>query len=130
MKAIRILFTIGLLSLSGIVTAKVTMADVNRDTNALNANVPDQAAIKRQMDYDWEHYNRPPNVPNGKIDWSQMPAGSQCGSYVMSGGRTKVQVNCQGHNPKNSCPSGFTRRDFGYFEAGGGARMFRWCSKN
>lgn len=71
-----------------------------------------------------------PTTESSNIDWSQMPSGSKCGDYVMTGGKTQVNVKCQGVDVKTRCPSGFTHRNFGYFEAGGGDRRYTWCSKN
>ncbi len=61
---------------------------------------------------------------------SDMPSGSKCGDYVMSGNKTRVNVYCMGQSVRNGCPKGFTHRNFGYFEAGGGERKYVWCTKN
>lgn len=71
-----------------------------------------------------------PDSAISPVDWADMPAGTRCGEYVMSQNQQRALTRCQGHNPRYSCPSGFSRKDFGYFEAGNGSRMYMWCSKN
>jgi len=111
-------------------TARVTMEDVNRDTNALNRTaLLGQDALKAQGDKEWKYFNRTPNT-SGSINWSQMPAGSQCGIYMMTQNALHGYKDCQGYNPSISCPSGFTRAHLGYFEAGKGTRNFSTCMKN
>jgi ElaB/YqjD/DUF883 family membrane-anchored ribosome-binding protein len=67
-------------------------------------------------------YNRP-------TSWQSMPAGTQCGIYMMTGSRVRAYTSCQGYNPRNSCPPGYARSDLGYFEAGGGDRRYATCLK-
>lgn len=62
--------------------------------------------------------------------WASMPPGSHCGIFMQTQGSVKAQSDCDGHNPASSCPTGFTRADLGYFEAGGGARKLATCVKN
>ncbi|MGF1872023.1 hypothetical protein [Photobacterium indicum] len=69
MKTIKLLILMSLLALSGIATAKVTMEDVNRDTEALNANVPDQAALQAKLESDWINFNNPPNEIGNKSSY-------------------------------------------------------------
>jgi type II secretory pathway pseudopilin PulG len=57
------------------------------------------------------------------------PPGSVCGMNVVNNGTQRIQVLCQGHDPKTSCPAGFTQEDFGYYEAGGGSRWAMYCMK-
>lgn len=92
------------------------------------AYASNKQAMAEATAYEKAHQNDA--TPDSSISWQDMPSGTKCGDYVMSGGRAQVQVNCQGHNPRYSCPTGFTKQNFGYFEAGGGDRMYMWCSKN
>ncbi len=109
--------------------AKVTEADLARDmawAASQHTSVP-----QSEIDEQWEDFNKPPNIGgSAKVTWAQMPSGSQCGIYMMSGGSLNGYKQCQGHNPRSSCPSGFSRATLGYFEAGGGDRNFTTCMKN
>ncbi|MCH2533947.1 MAG: prepilin-type N-terminal cleavage/methylation domain-containing protein [Bdellovibrionales bacterium] len=69
-------------------------------------------------------------VGGGGGNWASMPSGAHCGIFMQTQGSIKAQADCDGHNPASSCPTGFTRADLGYFEAGGGARKFATCVKN
>ncbi|WP_318452326.1 hypothetical protein [Photobacterium leiognathi] len=119
------LLTFSLLSCA--VQAKVTVQDALNDAkyyaNAIQG-IPDDIATK-----DWKDNGGLPNKDDSKIDWDEMPAGTRCGTYVMSSGRVHSLTKCQGHNPRYSCPTGFSRQDFGYFEAGDGERHYNWCVK-
>ena len=69
-------------------------------------------------------------VGGGGGNWASMPAGAHCGIFMQTQGSIKAQADCDGYNPAISCPTGFTRADLGYFEAGGGARKYATCVKN
>lgn len=124
----KLLSFIFVLSVSTKVYAKVTDADVDRDMRNLAAQ--NNFVTQAEIDLQWNQYNKPPREDEIKIDWANMPSGTRCGNYVMSGGRVQAQTLCQGHNPRYSCPNGFKREDFGYFEAGRGDRYYNWCTKN
>jgi hypothetical protein len=59
----------------------------------------------------------------GATTWQQ---GMHCGVYT-SGVAASVTVLCQGHNPKNSCPSGFVQAGGDYQSPGN--RLFYTCVK-
>lgn len=68
--------------------------------------------------------------PKVEIYWDEMPVGSPCGMFMMTGGNVSGrQINCQGHDPRTSCPAGYLRADLGYFEAGNGSRKLAMCVK-
>lgn len=118
------LLTLSLLSCTA--HAKVTVQDALNDAkyyaNAVSG-ISEADALA-----DWQKHGKLPN-DDGKIDWDKMPAGTRCGTYVMSEDRVQSLTKCQGHNPRYSCPTGFSRQDFGYFEAGDGERHYNWCVK-
>ncbi|TLS88097.1 hypothetical protein [Photobacterium damselae] len=124
----KLLSFIFVFSVSTTVYAKVTDADVDRDMRNLAAQ--NHFVTQGEIDQQWNQFNQPPRENGEKIDWANMPSGTRCGNFVMSGGQTRALDLCQGHNPRYNCPPGFTRRDFGYFEAGGGPRQYNWCTKN
>lgn len=57
------------------------------------------------------------------------PKGSMCGIYMMSQSSLNGYMDCKGHNPRYSCPTGYKRATLGYFEAGGGDRNISMCVK-
>lgn len=63
----------------------------------------------------------------GTGNWSNAPAGTNCGAYTNAPGAPGT-VTCQGHNPYNGCPGGFTRIG-GDFKSPGN-RYFYTCVKN
>ncbi|WP_305840127.1 hypothetical protein [Photobacterium leiognathi] len=132
MEKILSIILLTMLSTTAYAERKATIEDAYRDMkiygDAIKAATAN--ATPEQLQYDWETYVDPSSKsPAGKVNWDDMPSGSRCGNYVMSGGVIRSQTLCQGHNPRDSCPSGFSREDFGYFEAGRGNRQYNWCSK-
>ena len=65
----------------------------------------------------------------GEIDWDDLPSGTHCGVYMRTQSHTYAYKECQGHNPRNSCPAGFQKAMLGYFEAAGGDRYLGYCVK-
>ena len=120
------LFTISLLSCASY-AKKMTMEDAYAADKAYSDAVDAATAnaTPERLQEDWAKYVDPSSTR--PVDWDKMPAGTRCGTYVMSGGRVTSLTQCQGHNPRYSCPTGFSREDFGYFEAGGGERHYNWC---
>ncbi|WP_318419556.1 hypothetical protein [Photobacterium leiognathi] len=133
MKKLILVTLLTMLASAG-VHAKATIEQAYADDARYHAAIADATknATRERLREDWDNYVKVDREGSGggKVNWDDMPSGSRCGNYVMSGGVTRSQTLCQGHNPRYSCPSGFSREDFGYFEAGNGPRQYNWCSKN
>lgn len=114
--------------ISTLATARVTMEDVNRDTNALNRDILlNQDSLKAQGDKEWQVYNQTPITSGSSaINWSQMPAGSHCGSFIERSNGSSSSQSCMGYY--NECPSGFTYASSG--SIGGGQARIGTCIKN
>lgn len=132
MKKLILVTLLTMLTSSG-VNAKATIEQAYADDARYHAAIADATknATRERLREDWRLYVDDSEESGGStVNWNDMPSGSRCGNYVMSGGVTRSQTLCLGHNPRYSCPPGFSREDFGYFEAGGGPRQYNWCSKN
>lgn len=69
--------------------------------------------------------------PTGnEMSWDDAPSGALCGVNMMTRGKLRARVECQGHVPGTSCPNGFSLANFGYIEAGGGTRYSYLCIKD
>ncbi len=105
------------------------MADLIVSVKAINSSY-NHPSIRLSLEVTLNAAGNVISCGGGTDDWSNMPSGTHCGVFMQTGGVIRSQKECQGHNPRSSCPAGFTRADLGYFEAGGGARQYATCIKD
>ena len=120
------------LCLSGSVLAMEGKVTLESGTASAKKNLHGKTITAEETAYTWNKYAQPPESSGSSsaIDWSRMPASSHCGINMVTQSTLRGYKDCQGHNPAKSCPSGFSRADLGYFEAGKGDRNFSTCVKN
>lgn len=117
------------LCLSGSVFAMEGKVTLESGTASAKKNLHGKTITAEETALMWKNYAKPPESSGSSsaIDWSKMPAGSHCGSFIDRSNGTSSRQSCMGYY--DICPSGFTYASSGSLGGGGNARIST-CIKN